>query len=177
MKFQITIDEKEMYRFNLYHTYHTANGILSILVGIAVYVVTYLVRSRLQPTDVILYLIVGTAFLLYYPVSLYMRSKMQIAASGVLKHPLTYEFKEEGIFVSSEIDACENDGETMEGSTNSALLPWKDVYKIITNSSQLLIYSSRVNAYVLPLSQIGEGYDGLKKIISEHVELFRLRLR
>ena len=177
MRFRIQIDEKEMYRFHLYHTYHTFNGILSILVGIGVFVVTYLVRNRLEPTDVALYLLIGTAFLFYFPVSLYVKAKMQIRGSEVLRAPLTYEFGEEGIYVSTDAQVTEADGETMEGSTNRALLSWKDVYKIITNKTQLLIYSSRVNAYVVPLSQIGSDYEGLKTLITEHVEGFRLHLR
>ena len=177
MKFRIQIDEKEMYRFNLYHTYHTANGILSVVVGIAVFVITYLVRERLAPTDVALYLLIGVAFILYYPISLWIRSRMQVGGSAVLQAPLTYEFCEDGIYVSTEVQVTEADGETIEGSANRALLPWKDIYKIVTNKTQLLIYSSRVNAYVIPLTQIQDGYAGLKEMIKTHVEEFRLHLK
>lgn len=169
MKFDIKITDKDMYRFNLYHTYHTFNGIISVVVGIFVFVVLFLVREKLTSTDVVLYIVLGVALLLYSPISLLMRSKAQVAASVVLQNTLCYEFCDEGIMVFS--DAVE------EGAENRALLPWKDVYKIVETGRQLLIYSSRVNAYVLPKEQIGDGLPDLKTYIRERTDSFRLSLK
>ncbi|MCR4675426.1 MAG: YcxB family protein [Lachnospiraceae bacterium] len=170
MKFDIKITDKDMYRFNLYHTYHTFNGIISVVVGIFVFVVCYLVRDKLAPTDVIMYILLGLALLLYSPITLFIRSKAQIASSAVLQNSLGYEFNDEGILVTTEV-VSENGAET------SALLPWKDVYKIVETKKQLLIYSSRVNAYVIPLEQLGEEKDALKAYIKERTEDFRLSLK
>ena len=169
MKFDIKITEKDMYQFNLYHTYHTFNGIISVVVGIFVFVVCYLVRDRLAPTDVVLYIVLGVALLLYSPVSLLMRSKAQVRGSVVLQNALTYEFKDEGVLVST--NAVE------AGEESSALLTWENVYKIVETKKQLLIYSSRVNAYVIPLEQLGTQKDELKSYIKERTDDFRLSFK
>ncbi|MCR5545600.1 MAG: YcxB family protein [Lachnospiraceae bacterium] len=170
MKFDIKITDKDMYRFNLYHTYHTFNGIISVVVGIFVFVVCYVVREKLQPTDVVMYIVLGLALLLYSPITLFIRSKAQIASSAVLQHSLGYEFNDEGVLVSTDV-SLENGGE------NSALLPWKDIYKIVETKKQLLIYSSRVNAYIIPVEQLGEKRDALKTYIKERTEEFRVSFK
>ena len=170
MKFEIKITDKDMFRFNLYHTYHTFNGIISVVVGIFVFVVCYFVRDRLQPTDVILYIALGLALLLYSPITLFMRSKAQVAASEVLQNPLFYEFNDDGVLVSTKVTQ-------EEGASNSALLPWKDVYKIVETKTQLLVYSSRVNAYVIPLVQLGPDLKELKNYIKERTDDFRLSFK
>jgi hypothetical protein len=64
-----------------------------------------------------------------------------------------------------------------EGASNSALLPWKDVYKIVETKTQLLVYSSRVNAYVIPLVQLGPDLKELKNYIKERTDDFRLSFK
>ena len=170
MKFDIKITDKDMYRFNLYHTYHTFNGIISIVVGLFVFVVLFVVRNRLTPTDVILYIALGIALLLYSPITLLTRSKAQVASSPVLQNTLSYEFNDDGIFVVTN-------AKLEEGVETSVLLPWKEIYKIVETKRQLLIYSSRVSAYVIPLEQLGDQKENLKTYIKERTEDFRLSFR
>lgn len=170
MKFDIKITDKDMYRFNLYHTYHTFNGIISVVVGIFVFVVLFFVRERLTPTDVLLYIVLGVALLLYSPITLLMRSKAQVAASEVLQNTLSYEFNDDGVLVSTSVVL-------EEGAENSALLSWKDIYKIVETKGQLLIYSSRVNAYVIPKEQLGDALADLKDYIKERTDDFRLSFK
>ena len=170
MKFDIKITDKDMYRFNLYHTYHTFNGIISVVVGIFVFIVLFFVREKLTSTDVMLYIVLGVALLLYSPITLFMRSKAQVAASEVLQNSLCYEFGDDGISVSTNVVL-------EKGAENSALLAWKDIYKIVETNRQLLIYSSRVNAYVIPKEQLGEHLADLKDFIRERTDDFRLSFK
>ena len=170
MNFDIKITDKDMYRFNLYHTYHTFNGIISVVAGVFVFVVLYLVRDRLTPSDVVLYIVLGVALLLYSPVTLFMRSKAQVASSVVLQNVLNYDFNDEGILVSTK-------AESLQDSEKSALLSWNNIYKITETKSQLLIYSSRVNAYVIPIEQLGTKKEDLKSYIKERTDDFRLSFR
>ena len=170
MKFDIKITDKDMYRFNLYHVYHTFNGIISVVVGLFVFVVMFVVRDRLIPTDMMLYVALGIALLLYTPITLFTRSKAQVASSPVLQNTLSYEFNDEGIFVVTNV-------ELEDGVENSVLLPWNEIYKIVETKAQLLIYSGRVSAYVIPVEQLGDKKEELKSYIKERTEDFRLSFR
>ena len=170
MKFDIKITDKDMYRFNLYHVYHTFNGIISVVVGLFVFVVMFVVRNRLTPTDMMLYVALGIALLLYTPITLFTRSKAQVASSKVLQNTLSYDFNDEGIRVTTEV-------EVNEGEANSSLLPWNQLYKIVETKKQLLIYSGRMNAYVIPVEQLGEKKEELKEYIKERTDDYRLSFR
>ena len=41
-------------------------------------------------------------------------------------------------------------GVTISQDGEEALLEWKQVYKVVDTKSNLLVYSTRVNAYVFP---------------------------
>jgi hypothetical protein len=41
----------------------------------------------------------------------------------------------------------------------------------------VLIYSNRVNAYIIPREQLGNQYEDLKAIAKEQLESYRFRMR
>ena len=47
---------------------------------------------------------------------------------------------------------------------------------MVSNKNQLLIYSSRVNAYIIPKEAIGEQYQTIVGLAINHLEGFRLKL-
>jgi hypothetical protein len=57
------------------------------------------------------------------------------------------------------------------------MLGWKEIYKMISTKSQVLIYSNRVNAYIIPREQLGDQYEDLKAIAKEQLEKYRFRMR
>lgn len=165
IKFQVKLSDKDMYRFNMYHAYTSTQGILSIVVAIVILLVTYVCRDRLGTQNIVIYLAFAAIFLFYMPVSLKMRSKRQIALSDVLQGVLTYELTEEGVVVATDT------------SDETATLPWDMIYKVVTNKHQLLIYSNRVNAYVVPLECIADQKDAVYGVFRDKVEDYRLHLK
>lgn len=93
---------------------------------------------------------------------MYLRSKRQILTSATLKNALHYKIDDAGVHVSQ--------GE------QTADLEWKQIYKMVSNKNQLLIYSSRVNAYVIPKEAIKEEYQLIVGLAVNHLEGFRLKL-
>ncbi len=162
-EFDVTITWKDMYRFNLYHAYHGFQGIFATVIGILVLVVAGLTAGKVDTMYTVLYAIFGVVFLVYVPGSLYIRSKQQILLSDVLKQALHYKVDEEGIHVS------QND--------QTADLLWNQIYKIVSTKSNLLIYSSRVNAYVIPRDVIGAEYETVASLAKDYLEKYRLKLK
>ena len=48
---------------------------------------------------------------------------------------------------------------------------------LITVKNLILIYTNRVNAYILPIEQIGRQYSNLRKLAMEQLEKCRVRMR
>ncbi|WP_075721269.1 YcxB family protein [Roseburia sp. 499] len=162
-EFDVSITSKDMYRFNMYHAYHGFQGIFATVIGILVLVVAGATFGKIDTMYTVLYAVFGMVFLVYVPVSLYMRSKQQILSSEVLRQALHYKVDEEGVHVS------QND--------QTADLLWNQIYKVVSTKSNLLIYSSRVNAYVIPRATIGADYETVAKLAEKHLEKYRLKLR
>lgn len=163
VEFDIKITEKDMYRFNMHHAYTGFQGIFATIIGIAVLAVACVTIGSVDTTYTVLYFLFGIIFLVYTPVSLKMRSRHQILLSPVLKETLHYKLDEEGIHVSV--------GE------QTADLEWSMVYKMISTKSNVLIYSTRVNAYVIPLTQLGDRYREVKQLAEQKLEKYRIRMR
>ncbi len=100
IKFSVRINEQDLYRFNLFHTYTSTQGILSVVLFVLLIAVWIMRFSMLSPIYRLFYPLVAIIFLVYIPGSLKLRVKNQMTQE-VFKHPLTYELTESGIMVSS----------------------------------------------------------------------------
>ena len=100
MQFDIKLKSQDMYRFNMYQTYTGFHGWFSIIVSIIIFIVAGLTYGGLDITYTVLYIAFGIIFLLYMPVTLWLRSKSALAASEVLRGTLHYLVDENGFTVS-----------------------------------------------------------------------------
>lgn len=155
-EFDIRLSVQDMYRFSMHHNYTGFQGIFSILIAIMAFVAAFLTHDKMGNSYTVLYILFGIVFLFYMPITLYLAAKRQILKSDQLKNTLHYLVDENGITVSQN-------GE-------SATLPWKQVYKMVATKHNLLVYSTRVNAYILPLAQLGDQYKTVKEIAGKHLE-------
>ncbi len=162
-EFDITLSSKDMYRFSMYHAYTGSQGIISILIAALCFFAAVTTRDSVEWMYTLLYAGFGVVFLIYIPCNLYLRSKRQILASDVLKHPLHYRIDEEGIHTSQK--------------EATADLPWDQVYKLVSTRHNVLIYSTRVNAFILPRDQIRKEYDMVQQIAAKHLPTYRLKVK
>ena len=164
ISFEATITEQDLYKYNLHHSYTSTQGIFSIVVAALLIVAWVMQFDRLSLVYLVLYPLIALMFLLYIPLNLRLRAKQQMQQE-VFKHPLTYTLGDDGISVSSPT------------AEKPAVLPWDYVYKIVTWSGYLLIYSNRVNAYIIPRTQISGQEQQIFDYIKNHVEDFKLTLK
>lgn len=163
IEFDIKLTPKDMYRFNMYQTYTGFQGWFSVIISIFLFVVAGLTYGEVTGTRTLLYVLLGILFLIYMPVSLYLRSKHNIAVSQVLKHPLHFSVDEKGFTVSQGEEKAE--------------LPWEQIYKMISTKSNVLVYSSRINAYIIPREQLGDKYAALAGLGKEKLPKYRIKMK
>ena len=161
IEFDITLSQKDMYRFNLYQTYTGFQGWFSIVAAI-LFVAAGIIYGKTNMMYGIFYVVCGVILLVYLPIGLYLRSKRRFMTTDSLKKPLHYQVGEEGIMVSREEE--------------HATLPWEQVYKIAANKKQVLIYSNRVNAFVIPREQLGEQYRPLTELAVGKLPKYRVKV-
>lgn len=89
----------------------------------------------------------------------------------------------DGLVTAEEADeqvaAEEADTDAVEGkdtqaeSGTSAVLKWNQVYKAVKNRKQLLVYSGRASAYILPIDQLGNQEGAVEEVLREKLAKFR----
>jgi hypothetical protein len=164
----VTIDDKDMFDFNLYHTYHSKNGWLAIIFGVAAVVAAFVTYGRVTRAYTTIYVMIGFVMLIYEPFAVYSNSKRQMKLSEVLQNVLHYAINSEGVMVTTDVE--------MEDGQNSVLLPWKQVYKVVHTKKALYIFSNNVNAYIIPNRYTEDNWNALEKIIVRNVDDFRRKL-
>lgn len=163
VKFDIKLTSKDMYRFNLYQTYSGVHGWVSVLAAIILWVMAAKRYGEVAMTYTVFSIVFGFVLLFYLPLTLYARSKHAIAASEVLSGTLHYEVGEAGIQVS-------------QGEAN-AELKWEQIYRMVATKHNVLVYSNRVNAYVIPREQLGENYAPLAELANAKLAKHRVKMR
>lgn len=131
-------------------------GILGEFIGILL-VVAYFLYGRWM------YLLCGVVIVLYMPVALFMKSVNQVKLNPVFQEPLHYVLDEEGI--------------TVRSGENQDSLPWEQMYKAVSTTSSVILYTNRVNACVFPKSDLGDMKDDVIKMISTHMDPKKVNIR
>lgn len=156
VEFDVKITAADLYDYMLSHTYNSFSGLFGSVVG-AMFVVMYFYVGYF------LYLIAGVVILLYIPGSLFLRAHKQVALNEAFKKPLHYVLTDEGVTVSQ--------GE------NEMFSEWDVVYKAKSTNRSLLIYTSKVNAWIFPKRDLGKDKEAVIQIISAHVAPDKIKIK
>ncbi len=164
MEFDVKVNFKDMYRFNLYQAYTSSEGWLGFLMAAVAFVAAKLTYGTVGKEYTTIYILFGVALLFYVPVTLMIRVKGTLASNRVLRGTLHYRFDEKGLTVSQDGDVGE--------------LPWVKIYKLVATKHNVLVYNSRITAYVIPREQLTEEqFKELKRIIYKNLPGFRVTMK
>lgn len=160
----IKLDAKDLFKFNIMQAYRGMQGALSILLPILVFAYAVTSYEEVSIGSTLVYIGLGIVFLVYVPISLWLRVNKTIKdENNALSKTLHYEFEEEMIRVSVGEESVE--------------FKWENIYQMKTSGELLLVYTNRINAYILPISQVGEKYDELSKLAHDKLEKYRIKMK
>ncbi len=164
IKIEVQMTTKIMYNYVLQHTYTSIGGILGMVLGI---VCLFWGTQRLlvgELTQVVLALLfVGIMFVFVNPIMLWNKSRKQVKRTPSFQKPISYQLDEEGITVSQE------DQKTQ--------LTWDKIMKVTATNMSVIIYFSRMRAFILPKSAFGDNYTDAVALIFTHVDNKKVRIR
>ena len=108
-------------------------------------------------------LIAGVIVLLYLPLTLYTKSKLQWSATPSFQKPLHYVLGDEGITVSQ--------GEVSESQG------WESMVKAVSTTRSIIVYTAGRNASIFPKAQLGDQLGNLIEVISTHMPPTKVKIR
>lgn len=155
-EFDVKITPGVLYDYMLYHTYTSAAGLLGSIVGALLVVVFFMGYGPL-------FLIFGIVILAYLPWTLFIKSRRQYLANPAFKEPLHYRMTQEGVEVSQK-------GESQSQK-------WEDMYKAVSTSRSLILYTSPVNASIFPKKDLEGKAAGVIEMISTHMPPKKVKIR
>lgn len=155
VEFDIKITAADLYDYMLAHTYSGFSGIFGGIVGALLIILWY--QSSMN-----YYLVAGIVILLYIPCSLFLRARKQ-AKGEAFKEPLHYELTEGGITITQGSAVMEQ--------------PWAVVIKATSTNRSLLLYTSKVNAWIFPKRELGTKKDEVIQMIAAHVPPDKVKIR
>ena len=94
LELDIQLKEKDLYRFNLFQTYTSSQGIVSIVIAILGVVMAAISFQNGSMSYGVLYVVISVVILLYIPISLRGRVKLTLKNNEVLAGVLHYHFSE-----------------------------------------------------------------------------------
>ena len=160
----IKLDAKDLFPFNIQQAYRGMQGILSIILPILVFAYAVTSFGEVSIGSTLVYVGLGIVFLVYVPVSLWLRvNKIVKDENNALSKVLHYEFEEEVIHVSVGEESVE--------------FKWENIFQMKSSGPLLLVYTNRINAYVLPLEQVGDRYEELSRLAHEKLEKYRIKMK
>ena len=152
----IQVTAADLYDYVLMHTYHGTSGIIGSTAGALFVVAGFLTQKWLI-------VIAGLVILLYLPITLYTKSKLQWSANEAFQKPLHYVLDDEGVTVSQ--------GEVRESQS------WEGMVKAVSTPRSIILYTSGRNASIFPKAQLGDQKDALIEVISTHMPPQKVKIR
>lgn len=156
LELDVKIEARDLYDYMMAHTYNSPAGIIGSCAG-GLMVVVGFVNSKW------IFVIAGIILLLYLPWTLYLKSRQQALNNSAFKEPLHYLLDDTGITVSQ--------GEVSQSQT------WENMYKATSTTKNIIVYTSSVNATIIPRRVLGENTSKCIEIISTHMPPKKVKIR
>lgn len=164
-EFSAKVEAKDLRYFNLYSFYHRPLGFFVTVIGLFMFASTQwmFLGGGLVLQDELIMTLVSLVVLLYMPLSLVLRARGTHLKNPVFTEPLHYTLEEEGLKMTTNVDLG-------PGVPRESKLRWENVYKVVRTRHELLIFSSQINAFVIPLREIEDQYSDIRMILSDKLE-------
>ncbi len=164
VKIDIKLAAKDIFIFNMKQAYKGLQGILSIVLPILVFAYAVVTWGDVSIGSTLIYIGLGIVLLVYVPASLWMRANKIIQDNNnALSQTLHYTFSEAAIQV--------------EVGEESVEFQWDNIFQMKTSGKLLLIYTNRINAYILPMEQVGKSYEALSQLAHQKLEKYRITMK
>ena len=161
--FSVQMTEKEVYRYTLYHVYHSFSGIFGLclsLIALVNLICNFHSMSDQAKTVMIIIALWSTVL---DPLMMKSRCKTQFKRTKAYQSALQYTIDAAGITVSQ--------GEETQ------TLSWDKLMKVVETKNQFLVYSSRIHAFIFPKSMMNNQEEDMREIVFVYTKDLPVKLK
>lgn len=160
--FQVNMTKEALQSFTFTSYYSRFGGWFSILLGLGGVVMAVreiFFRENLDVTGLVAYIIIALLCLVGNPLSLLSQTKKQMANSPSYQMPIEYTLLPEMLRVHQGEEYLE--------------IGWELIYKIRMTGKMVAVHTSKINAYVWPLSELGEDKASILSRVVQYTQEYR----
>lgn len=161
--FSVQMTEKEVYRYTLYHVYHSFSGVFGLCLSAIAIVNLVLNFNEMSDQIKTIMIIIALWSTVLDPLMMKSRCKSQFKRTKAYQKPLQYRIDVDGVTVSQD--------------EASQTLAWDQLLRIVETKSQFLMYSSRVHAFVFPKSMMDGQESDMRCIVVHNTLDTNVRLK
>lgn len=163
IKITVWIKLSNMYDFLLRYNYKGMAGIIGPVFSILAFLALCLSYSVLTRGQIVLLIIASLLFTVINPLLILLKAAKQLKYNPAFREPLVYTLTEEKIVVTQNKEVLP--------------IPWKNVQEVEETHHNLIVYLSKVRAFVLPKENIGNQLVEVRELIRRSVKTGKVRLK
>jgi len=160
-KFQVNMTKEALTSFMVTSYYSRLGGWFSIILGLAgvgMAVREIFFREHTDIPSLAVYVIIALICLVANPITLLSKAKRQLENSDSYKKPIEYTLYPE------YLEVCQGEEHLEVG--------WELIYKIKMTGKMVAVYTSRINAFVWPLSELGAEKSSILSRVVQYTQEF-----
>ena len=163
VKFDVKMTKNAMFDFMLYTSYTSFSGILGVVFG-GVTLLLGIRQIMLENYSVAAtFFVFALVFLVVNPIQMKSRAGIQVAHTPMFQKPITYELSEEGVHISQDDQLI--------------TVKWEEFQKAVSTNKSVILYVTKVRAFIFPKEALGEQYAAAVKMISTHMPPKKVKIR
>ncbi|MEE0348818.1 MAG: YcxB family protein [Lachnospiraceae bacterium] len=153
--FKVKIEAKDLYRFFLVYNYRSVSGVLCVIASLAslVFLIGTFQHNESLTNGILFF--IALYFTVFRLLTLRQKAELQVKTNPGFQDELEYEMNQEGIIIRQN-------GEEV-------CVSWEQVVRVLETKDLILVYTSRVNAFILPKEQFEASVSEVKEQIEKGV--------
>lgn len=159
---KVQMTTKVMYEFLLQHTYCNISGVAGVILGVGCLILGAPAITQ-GDTQKVLFLFLGIMIVFINPFMLRFKAAKQVKLTPMFRKPISYHLHEEGITISQEEEVMD--------------IIWDNVARVVETPGTIIIYISRIRAFVLPKASMGAEIDTVYQMLSTHINDGRMKAK
>lgn len=155
IKIKVKLGVWDLYHFLLQYNYKSFGGIFGVIISLLSLGYVVATYEKHDVTINIIFLLIGLLWTVIQPLLLLQKAAQQATKNEAYKAALEYEFDNKGLKIR-------------QGKEKAEVL-WENIVKVKEDRKQILLFTSRVHACILPKEQFVEELEKIKTLIREKV--------
>ena len=160
--FDIKTGEKDLSNFVLHHNYRSASGVIGVILSAAA--IIYLIAGFNTMDNLMrgALLVIGLLFTVVNPMMLASKAKRQARTNKSFQIPIHYSMTASYLVLTQDDQWVQ--------------IPWKNVYKVTDSGRSIVVYVSRIRAFIWPKAQLGSKQELVMSVLRKKVAPAKIKI-